>query len=365
MQEVPTLFRFFRRSAKVEEPAEGAQSEVEEGGEPAAGPELAEEVEDLAEEDRQLVEEIEEQTERALQRTKRSWFGHITGLFDRGRVDEELWEELEELLIGADAGVATTQKILDEVRDRVERERIKEAGGVRAALKDTLVGILTAPEGKGCLWGPNSSGAPLPKPAVILVLGVNGTGKTTTIGKLAHAYRAEGSEAVVAAADTFRAAAIEQLKGWGSRVGADVIAHKQGADPGAVVFDALSAAESRGSDAVIIDTAGRLHTKFNLMEELRKIRRVIERKEPSAPHEVLLVLDATTGQNALIQAKAFAEAADVTSVCLTKLDGTSKGGIVFAVCDELGIPVRFVGTGERPEDLAPFSAEAFVDALFR
>jgi fused signal recognition particle receptor len=200
---------------------------------------------------------------------------------------------------------------------------------------------------------------------VILVLGVNGTGKTTTIAKLAHAYRAEGGSAVIAAADTFRAAAIEQLKEWGERVGADVIAHQQGADPGAVVFDALTAAESRHADAVIIDTAGRLHTKFNLMEELSKIRRVIQRKEPSAPHEVLLVLDATTGQNALTQAKAFTEAADVTAICLTKLDGTSKGGIVFAICHELRIPVRFVGTGERAEDLAPFSAERFVEALFR
>jgi fused signal recognition particle receptor len=280
-------------------------------------------------------------------------------------VDDELWEELEELLIAADVGVATTQTILDEVREWVDEDRLKKAEDVRDVLKETLVEILNEPEGKGRLWSGNSAGGALPKPAVILVVGVNGTGKTTTIAKLANAYRAEGEEAVIAAADTFRAAAIEQLQAWGERVGVDIIAHKQGADPGAVVFDALSAAESRDAEAVIIDTAGRLHTKFNLMEELRKIRRVIERKEPSAPHEVLLVLDATSGQNALIQAQAFAEAAEVTSVCLSKLDGTSKGGIVFAVCDQLGIPVRFVGTGERPEDLAPFSAEAFVDALFR
>jgi fused signal recognition particle receptor len=247
------------------------------------------------------------------------------------------------------------------VREHVERERLKEPDQVRAALKHALVELLRAPEPRGRLWGVN--GAPPPKPAVILVLGVNGTGKTTTIAKLAHAYRTEGARVVIAAGDTFRAAAIEQLKEWSDRVGADVVAHQQGADPGAVVFDAMGAAESRGADALIIDTAGRLHTKFNLMEELRKIRRIIERKEPGAPHEVLLVLDATIGQNALIQAKAFAEAAEVTSVCLTKLDGTSKGGIVFAICDELGIPVRFVGTGERAEDLAPFSPESFVDAL--
>jgi fused signal recognition particle receptor len=196
------------------------------------------------------------------------------------------------------------------------------------------------------------------------VLGVNGTGKTTTIAKLASAYQNEGGKTVIAAADTFRAAAIEQLKEWGARVGADVVAHKQGADPAAVVFDALEAAESRGADMLIIDTAGRLHTKFNLMEELRKVRRVIERRDPTAPHEVLLVLDATTGQNALVQAKAFAEAVDVTAIALTKLDGTSKGGIVFAICDELGLPVRFVGTGEGEDDLNPFDARAFVDALF-
>jgi fused signal recognition particle receptor len=332
--------RFFRRSARVEEP----QAAVEE---------------------QELVEEVEQRTEEALERTRRSWFGHIAGLFDRGGVDEQLWEELEELLIAADVGVATTQRILDQVRERVEKERLNDPAQVRAALKETLVQLLTAPQGKGRLWAADGAAGAPPKPAVILVLGVNGTGKTTTIAKLAYAYQSEGGKAVIAAGDTFRAAAIEQLKEWGKRVGADVIAHKQGADPGAVVFDAIEAAESRGADVVIIDTAGRLHTKFNLMEELRKIRRIIERKEPSAPHEVLLVLDATIGQNALIQAKAFTEAVEVTSICLTKLDGTSKGGIVFAICDQLGIPVRLVGTGERPEDLAPFSPEAFVEALFR
>jgi len=204
----------------------------------------------------------------------------------------------------------------------------------------------------------------VPKPAVILVIGVNGTGKTTGIAKLAHAYKGMGQKVIMAAADTFRAAAIDQVKQWGQRVGVDVVAHQQGADPGAVVFDALSAAQSRGADVVIIDTAGRLHTKVNLMEELRKVNRVIQRKCPEAPHEVLLVLDATSGQNALHQSKYFTEAVGVTGVLLAKLDGTAKGGVIFAVCDQLRIPVRFVGTGERADDLAAFEPTRFVDALF-
>jgi len=342
--------RLFRRSQKAVDVADEAQ-----GGEAIA-------VEQV--EDEQLQEEIGRQTEQALQKTRKGIFGQIAGLFDRGgEIEESLWEELEELLIGADAGIATAQRILDDVRARVDKERIKDAEGVRAALKQELIDILNAPQGTGRLWPGEEDGTP--KPAVVLVLGVNGTGKTTTIAKLASAYQRAGSKAIIAAGDTFRAAAIDQLKEWGERIGVDVVAHQPGADPGAVVFDALTAADSRDADVVIIDTAGRLHTKFNLMEELRKIRRIIERKDPGAPHEVLLVLDATTGQNGLIQAKAFTEAVEVTSVCLTKLDGSSKGGIVFAICDQLAIPVRFVGTGEEAEDLAPFSAEAFVEALFR
>jgi fused signal recognition particle receptor len=214
----------------------------------------------------------------------------------------------------------------------------------------------------GKLWGDDVTEPP--RPGVILVVGVNGTGKTTSIAKLAHMYRTEGESVIVAAGDTFRAAAIDQLKTWATRVGAQVVAHKEGSDPGAVAYDAVDAAHSRNVGIAIVDTAGRLHTKFNLMEELRKVRRVIERRDPSAPHEVLLVLDATTGQNALLQAKAFADAVDVTAIALTKLDGTSKGGIVFAICDELALPVRFVGSGEGEDDLSPFDAEAFVDALF-
>ncbi len=311
-----------------------------------------------------VEEEDARKTEQALERTRRTWFSHLTSLFERAHIDESLWEELEELLIGADTGVATAQKVLEDVQRRVEKGNLKAPGDVRQALKDELVDILQSSEPHGKLWRDGQVPEDVAKPAVILVVGVNGTGKTTSIGKLAYAFRQEGLQITIAAADTFRAAAIEQMREWGDRVGAEVIAHKQGADPGAVVFDALSAAESRGADVVIVDTAGRLHTKFNLMEELRKILRVIQRKDPTAPHEVLLVLDATTGQNALIQAKAFSEAVDVTAICLAKLDGTSKGGMVFAISDQLGVPVRFIGTGERPEDLSLFSAEEFVEALF-
>jgi fused signal recognition particle receptor len=310
------------------------------------------------------TKETDEKTEQALERTRKGWFSNISGLFDRGKIDDEVWEELEELLIGADTGVSTTHKILGEVQTRVERERIKDPEVVRDALQNELVQVLQAGTSKGRIWGEGERPPP-DRPAVILIVGVNGTGKTTSVAKLAQAYREDGEKVVVAAADTFRAAAIEQLKSWGEVVGADVVAHKQGADPGAVVFDAMTAAESRGADVVLIDTAGRLHTKFNLMEELGKIRRVIERKLPEGPDEVMLVLDATTGQNALVQAKAFAEVVPITALCLTKLDGTSKGGIVFAVSDQLEIPVRFIGTGEKPEDLTPFDAEEFVEALFQ
>jgi fused signal recognition particle receptor len=305
---------------------------------------------------------VEEKTEQALMRTRRSWFGRIAGILDRGKIDEDLWLELEEVLLGADVGVKTTEKVLDRVRERVEKERINDAHDVRALLKEELIAILDAVPFRGALWGEDVEEAP--RPGVILVVGVNGTGKTTSIAKLAHLYRQEGESVVVAAGDTFRAAAIDQLRTWSERVGAQLVAHKEGSDPSAVAFDAIGAAQSRNAAVAIIDTAGRLHTKFNLMEELRKVRRVIERKEPTAPHEVLLVLDATTGQNALVQAKAFAEAVDVTAIALTKLDGTSKGGIVFAISDELGLPVRFVGTGEGEDDLRPFDAEAFVEALF-
>jgi fused signal recognition particle receptor len=312
---------------------------------------------------RRAAPRAEEKTEQALTRTRRTWFGRIAGILDRGSIDEELWLELEEVLLGADVGVRTTEKVLGRVRERVEKERVRDPHEVRGILKEELMSILTSVPFRGALWGEDGA-KPVPRPGVILVVGVNGTGKTTSIAKLAHLYRQEGENVVVAAGDTFRAAAIDQLKTWAERVGAQVVAHREGSDPGAVAFDAVAAAQSRDAAVAIIDTAGRLHTKFNLMEELRKVKRVIERKDPTAPHEVLLVLDATTGQNALLQAKAFTEAVDVTAIALTKLDGTSKGGIVFAICDELGLPVRFVGTGEGEDDLSPFDAEAFVEALF-
>ncbi len=346
---------FFRRRPK----AEAAVAEAERDEEDVLAPEEQAEPEEEALTAAQRL--AEEKTEKALARTRRSWFGRITGILDRGKIDEDLWLELEEVLLGADVGLKTTERILDDVKQRVEKERIRDAHDVRALLKEEMVAILTAVPFKGALWGDEAAA---PHPGVILVVGVNGTGKTTTIAKLAHLYKSDGQQVVLAAGDTFRAAAIDQIKYWGERVGATVIAHKEGADPGAVAFDAVGAAQNRNADVAIVDTAGRLHTKFNLMEELRKVRRVIERRDPTAPHEVLLVLDATTGQNALIQAKAFAEAVEVTAIALTKLDGTSKGGIVFAISAELGLPVRFVGTGEGEDDLQPFDPDAFVDALF-
>ena len=299
----------------------------------------------------------------AVDRTRRTWFSRIGGMFRRG-LNDELWDELEETLVAADTGVQTTMKIIEDVRERVKREGIKDPELALGVLKEDLIATLEVDTGRGRIWHSNGQKETLPKPAIILVVGVNGTGKTTSIGKLAHAYKSQGKKLVLAAADTFRAAAIDQLKEWGQRAGVDVVAHKQGADPGAVVFDAMTAAEKRDADVVIIDTAGRLHTKANLMDELRKVNRIIQRKYPDAPHEVLLVLDAATGQNAMHQAKYFTEAVGVTGVVLAKLDGTAKGGVVFSVCDQLEVPVRFVGTGERPQDLAPFEPRGFVEALF-
>jgi fused signal recognition particle receptor len=277
-------------------------------------------------------------------------------LFDRPAVGDEVWNELEELLVSADVGVATTEKLIEKVRQRVAKEKIDQGSLVRTALQTEMVDILRIEREEEPV---NPS-----LPRITLVVGVNGGGKTTSIAKLAHSLRNEGKNVILVAADTFRAAAIDQLKRWGERVGADVIAHQPGADPGAVVFDALQAARSRQVEEVIIDTAGRLHTKFNLMEELKKIKRVAAKADATAPHEVILVLDATTGQNGLTQARYFTEAVGVTGIFLAKLDGTARGGIVLAICNELKIPVQFVGTGEKLEDMAPFNAETFVEALY-
>ncbi len=291
----------------------------------------------------------------ALKRSRDTWFGKAMRLLDRTTIDEAAWTELEELLIAADVGISTTAKLIDRVKQRVKEEKIGDSLLARSLLKAEMVNILKI-DSQGV-----AQVAPMPK--VILAIGVNGGGKTTSVAKLAYRSNSEGKRVILAAADTFRAAAIDQLRRLAEKIGVDVIAHQPGADAGAVVFDAMQAARSRGADEVIIDTAGRLHTKFNLMEELKKIKRVAAKADPAAPHEVLLVVDATTGQNGLAQARYFTEAVGVTGIFLAKLDGTAKGGIVLAICDELKIPVRFIGTGEKLEDIAPFDAEAFVEAL--
>jgi fused signal recognition particle receptor len=276
-------------------------------------------------------------------------------LFDRTGIGEEAWAELEELLISADVGVNTTEKLIERVKQRVSREKISQGSLVRSALKAEMVSILEV--------NPREAPGNLSLPKVILAVGVNGGGKTTSIAKLAYSAKNEGRKVILAAADTFRAAAIDQLKRLGEMAGVEVIAHQPGADPGAVVFDTLQAARNRQAQEVIIDTAGRLHTKFNLMEELKKIKRVAAKNDSTAPHEVILVLDATTGQNGLTQATYFTQAVGVTSIFLAKLDSTAKGGIVLAICDELRIPIQFIGLGDGLEDMAPFKAETFVEAL--
>jgi fused signal recognition particle receptor len=333
-----------------------ADVEAAESGDVVATAELELEEEQPTPEE---IAEVHEQTERAVERTRRGFFSRLGGIFERADFDDELWDELEEVLIGADAGLATTTAILDAVRARVKSEGVKQSARVREVLRDELVEILLEPGREPPAW----ARAVTPDLLIVLVVGVNGAGKTTTIAKMANAFKRDGATVVLGAADTFRAAATDQLKVWGERVGVRVIAHQSGADPGAVVFDTLSAAENAKADFVIIDTAGRLHTKTNLMEELKKMNRIIQRNHPDGPHETLLVLDATSGQNGLMQAKTFAEAVGVSGVVLAKLDGTAKGGIAFAIAHELGIPVRFIGTGEKMDDLAPFDAEDFVDSL--
>jgi fused signal recognition particle receptor len=276
------------------------------------------------------------------------------GLFDRKTIDNDVWDELEELLISADVGVGTTEKLIGVVKQRAAEEKL-DGSQVAAVLKAEMVRILNIP--------PVEKSGNITPPEVYLVVGVNGSGKTTSIAKLAFQLKKEGKSVLLAAADTFRAAAIEQLKKQGERVGVNVVAHQPGADPGAVVYDALQAAKSRKVDIVIIDTAGRLHTKYNLMEELKKVRRVAAKIDAAAPHEVILVLDATTGQNGLTQARYFTEAVGVTGIFLAKLDGTAKGGIVLAICDDMKIPIQLIGVGEGLEDMVTFNAEEFVDAL--
>jgi fused signal recognition particle receptor len=289
-----------------------------------------------------------------LAKTRKLFADKVGSLILGEKIDDTFLEELEEALIASDVGVGTASLVLTDLKERFKRNELSSPAQVKERLRNILFELLSARSSEFSLTA---------VPAVVLVVGVNGTGKTTTIGKLAYRLQAEGKKVMLAAGDTFRAAASEQLSIWGERAGIPVIKHKEGADPGAVIFDAVAAAKARGMDALIVDTAGRLHTKSNLMEELKKMRRVLSRELPGAPHETLLVLDGNTGQNALAQARMFHEAVGITGIVLAKLDGTSKGGIIFAIYKELSIPVKFVGIGESIEDLKSFEPREFVDAL--
>ncbi|MGD0507412.1 MAG: signal recognition particle-docking protein FtsY [Terriglobales bacterium] len=299
-----------------------------------------------------------ERMKEAVSRTRENLAERIEDVVSIGKeIDRSTLDDLEATLIGADLGTTTTHEVLEKLRDKADRKQIKDVNELKRLLKEELLTILTS-----------TSSRPVTKvdgtPEVIIVVGVNGTGKTTTIGKLAQVFRAQGKTVLLCAADTFRAAAIEQLEIWGQRTGTEVIKTKAGGDPSAVLFDALQSAMSRKTDYVIVDTAGRLHTKQNLMLELEKMKRTAQRIVPGAPHETLLVMDATTGQNGLQQARQFTQSSGVTGIVLTKLDGTAKGGVVVAISRELGLPVRYVGVGEKAGDLLPFDPKDFVDSLF-
>lgn len=302
---------------------------------------------------------VTEKFKQGLTKTRQSFSGAVNGLVKRYRkVNEEFFEELEEILISADVGVVTVMDLIEILKDEARERNIQEPDDLKSVITEKLAEVLNKDNGDTSLNIQNG------EMTIILVVGVNGVGKTTTIGKLAHRFINEGKKVVLAAGDTFRAGAIEQLEVWGERVGADVIKHQEGSDPAAVIFDAIQSARSKKADVLICDTAGRLQNKVNLMKELEKVRRVIAREVPNAPHEVMLVLDATTGQNALNQAKVFNEATNVTGIAVTKLDGTAKGGIVLAIRHELNIPVKLIGLGEQMEDLQQFDADTFVYSLF-
>ncbi|AGK53051.1 signal recognition particle-docking protein FtsY [Bacillus sp. 1NLA3E] len=318
---------------------------------------------------KKLKEKISKQTDsvtekfkQGLTKTRDNFSGKVNDLVARYRkVDEEFFEELEEILIQADVGFDTVMKLIDELKLEVKRKNIQDPKEVQSVISEKLVEIYQGDKGETITSELNIQDNEL---TVILFVGVNGVGKTTTIGKLGHKFKSEGKRVLMAAGDTFRAGAIEQLEVWGERVGVEVIKQAAGSDPAAVMFDAIQAAKARNADILLCDTAGRLQNKVNLMKELEKVKRVIEREISGAPHEVLLVLDATTGQNAMIQAKTFKEATDVSGIVLTKLDGTAKGGIVLAIRNELDIPVKFVGLGEKMDDLQEFDAEKYVYGLF-
>lgn len=304
----------------------------------------------------ETLSEDEVKLEASLGKTRNTFFDRVSNIFQANEITDGLWDELEEALIMADVGMTTSEELVEATRTRVRQDGIKSVRDAYLVLKQEMVRLLSSP-----------TPLHIDEPrilTVVLVVGVNGSGKTTSIGKMAYYYRQRGRKVLMGAADTFRAAAIDQLKIWGERAGVEVIAHEPGADPGAVIFDAIRASqESRQADLLIVDTAGRLQTKYNLMKELEKIKRVAGKQVHRAPHEILLVLDASTGQNAISQAKAFQESAGVTGIVLTKLDGTSKGGAVLNIQRELGVPVRFVGTGEKINDFALFEPVAFVEGI--
>ena len=305
---------------------------------------------------RLLKRKDRDRTARAVEKTRSTWFSRVAGVFNRPDLDADLWDELEEVLISADVGVPTTERLLDHLRERVRTRRTSDPGLAMDLLRERMLQILDIEGASERLSVPEP-------PLVLLMVGVNGVGKTTSIAKMTSAYLQEGHTVVLGAADTFRPAAIEQLQVWGGRLGVDVIAHQSGADPGAVAFDTLEAAASRGADVVIIDTAGRLHTRKNLMEELKKVDRVVGRHAIGKSRRALLALDATTGQNGLTQARAFTEAIECAGVFLAKLDGTAKGGMVLSIADDLGLPILYIGTGEGPEDMAAFDARDMVEGL--
>ncbi len=309
-------------------------------------------------EDQEEREGFFERLKQGLSRTRTGFTGKLDELlFGTKEISQDLLEDLEEILFTSDLGVATTQDLLERVQQGVTRKELDRPEQLREALKKQIRSFLDAPDAEHRVPSPG-------EPVVIMFVGVNGVGKTTTIGKLARLFKEEGKKVMLVAGDTFRAAAVEQLEIWGQRAGAEVVRQKEGSDPSAVVYDALAAALSRHMDVVLVDTAGRLHTKSNLMDELEKIQRVAGKRLAGAPHEVWLVLDATTGQNAIAQAEVFHESLGITGIILTKLDGTAKGGIVVGICHQLKIPIRFIGIGERVDDLRPFDAAQFVEALF-
>jgi fused signal recognition particle receptor len=299
------------------------------------------------------------QLEQGLEKTRRGVFSEITKLFDRTAIDEELYEDLEMLLIQADVGWDVSQQLVEELRARVSTDRLRDPADAREVLRNEMVKLLE-------LATRNRTVKILQRgvPWVIMVVGVNGVGKTTSIAKLIAYHQRFGRSVMVAAGDTFRAAAIDQLEIWGERLNAPVLSHQPGADPGAVVFDAMQAAHNRGMDVLIVDTAGRLHNKANLMGELQKLRKIMQRHVDVAPQEVLLVIDATTGQNGLVQAQEFTKAVEITDIMIAKLDGTARGGIAFSVAKQIGTPISYVGTGEKPDDLAEFHPDSYVDSLF-